>query len=77
MLALAARPFGAPQLTPPCYRRRNIDYKRMREICDQHEAYLMSDMAHISGLVGAQQLLAVGRSDPAARPAERCSLWQG
>mmetsp|Transcript_29782 Transcript_29782/g.75857 ORF Transcript_29782/g.75857 Transcript_29782/m.75857 type:complete len:495 (-) Transcript_29782:603-2087(-) len=32
---------------------RNIDYKRMREICDQHEAYLMSDMAHISGLVAA------------------------
>jgi glycine hydroxymethyltransferase len=28
---------------------RNIDYKRMREICNQHEAYLMSDMAHISG----------------------------
>ena len=33
------------------YTCRNIDYKRMREICDQHEAYLMSDMAHISGLV--------------------------
>mmetsp|Transcript_10267 Transcript_10267/g.22009 ORF Transcript_10267/g.22009 Transcript_10267/m.22009 type:complete len:499 (+) Transcript_10267:121-1617(+) len=32
---------------------RNIDYKRMREICDQHEAYLLSDMAHISGLVAA------------------------
>ncbi len=32
---------------------RNIDYKRMRAICDQHEAYLMSDMAHISGLVAA------------------------
>ncbi|KAJ9522634.1 hypothetical protein QJQ45_019717 [Haematococcus lacustris] len=32
---------------------RNIDYKRMREICDQHDAYLMSDMAHISGLVAA------------------------
>jgi glycine hydroxymethyltransferase len=32
---------------------RNIDYKRMRAICDQHEAYLLSDMAHISGLVAA------------------------
>uniref|UniRef100_A0A7S3QT21 Serine hydroxymethyltransferase n=1 Tax=Dunaliella tertiolecta TaxID=3047 RepID=A0A7S3QT21_DUNTE len=32
---------------------RNIDYKRMREICDQHSAYLLSDMAHISGLVAA------------------------
>ena len=28
---------------------RNIDYKRMRAICDQHDAYLLSDMAHISG----------------------------
>ncbi len=25
----------------------------MREICDQHDAYLLSDMAHISGLVAA------------------------
>jgi len=32
---------------------RNIDYKRMREVCDQHDAYLLSDMAHISGLVAA------------------------
>mmetsp|Transcript_2303 Transcript_2303/g.5902 ORF Transcript_2303/g.5902 Transcript_2303/m.5902 type:complete len:507 (+) Transcript_2303:19-1539(+) len=32
---------------------RHIDYKRMREICDQHSAYLLSDMAHISGLVAA------------------------
>ena len=32
---------------------RNIDYKRMREICDKTGAYLMSDMAHISGLVAA------------------------
>ena len=27
------------------------DYKTLREIADQHGAYLMSDMAHISGLV--------------------------
>ena len=32
---------------------RNYDYKRMREICDKCGAYLMSDMAHISGLVAA------------------------
>lgn len=28
---------------------RNIDYARMREIADKTGAYLMSDMAHISG----------------------------
>ena len=33
---------------------RNYDYKRMREICDKCGAYLMSDMAHISGLVAAE-----------------------
>lgn len=32
---------------------RNYDYKRMREICDKVGAYLMADMAHISGLVAA------------------------
>ena len=32
---------------------RNYDYARMREICDKCGAYLMSDMAHISGLVAA------------------------
>ena len=26
----------------------------MRSICDQHGAYMLSDMAHISGLVAAQ-----------------------
>ena len=30
---------------------RDWDYKTLREIADQHGAYLMSDMAHISGLV--------------------------
>mmetsp|Transcript_25152 Transcript_25152/g.32533 ORF Transcript_25152/g.32533 Transcript_25152/m.32533 type:complete len:409 (-) Transcript_25152:262-1488(-) len=30
---------------------RLIDYARMREIANQHNAYLLSDMAHISGLV--------------------------
>jgi len=32
---------------------RLIDYARIREICDQHKAWLLSDMAHISGLVAA------------------------
>lgn len=33
-----------------CY-PRFLDYKRFREICDKNSAYLMADMAHISGLV--------------------------
>jgi glycine hydroxymethyltransferase len=33
---------------------RYIDYARMREIADSVGAYLMVDMAHISGLVAAQ-----------------------
>ena len=32
---------------------RLIDYDRMREIADQHGAWLLADMAHISGLVAA------------------------
>jgi glycine hydroxymethyltransferase len=32
---------------------RLIDYARMREIADKANAYLLSDMAHISGLVAA------------------------
>jgi glycine hydroxymethyltransferase len=32
---------------------RNWDYKKMNEIANQVGAYLMSDMAHISGLVSA------------------------
>ncbi|CUM65065.1 uncharacterized protein PRCAT00002687001 [Priceomyces carsonii] len=32
---------------------RVIDYKRMREIADKVGAYLLADMAHISGLVAA------------------------
>ncbi|VDP10434.1 unnamed protein product, partial [Soboliphyme baturini] len=35
-----------------CY-SRHLDYKRFRDICDQVDAYLMADMAHISGLVAA------------------------
>ncbi|PWI75961.1 serine hydroxymethyltransferase [Purpureocillium lilacinum] len=33
---------------------RLIDYKRMREICDKVNAYMLADMAHISGLVAAK-----------------------
>ena len=32
---------------------RMIDYKRMKQIADSVGAYLMSDMAHISGMVAA------------------------
>merc|ERR1719317_831973 len=32
---------------------RHIDYPRMRAICDKVGAYLLADMAHISGLVAA------------------------
>lgn len=35
---------------------REIDYVRMRKIADDCGAYLMSDMAHISGLVAADVL---------------------
>ncbi|NXW67822.1 GLYC protein, partial [Hirundo rustica] len=35
-----------------CY-SRNLDYARMRKIADDNGAYLMADMAHISGLVAA------------------------
>ena len=32
---------------------RLIDYKKFREIADKVGAYLLVDMAHISGLIGA------------------------
>ncbi|KAI7821480.1 serine hydroxymethyltransferase [Kickxella alabastrina] len=35
---------------------RTIDYERMRAIADSVDAYLMADMAHISGLVAADVL---------------------
>ncbi|XP_069124280.1 LOW QUALITY PROTEIN: serine hydroxymethyltransferase-like [Argopecten irradians] len=35
-----------------CY-SRNLDYKRFREIANENDAYLMADMAHVSGLVAA------------------------
>lgn len=35
-----------------CY-SRCLDYKRFRQIADENGAYLMADMAHVSGLVAA------------------------
>jgi hypothetical protein len=32
---------------------RHYDYPRMRAVADKHNAYLLADMAHISGLVAA------------------------
>jgi len=34
---------------------REWDYQRLRKIADKHGAYLLSDMAHIGGLVAAQE----------------------
>ncbi|GER36086.1 serine hydroxymethyltransferase [Striga asiatica] len=34
---------------------RNWDYKRFRDIADKYRALLLCDMAHISGLVAAQE----------------------
>lgn len=36
-----------------CY-SRCLNYKRFREIADENNAYLFSDMAHVSGLVAAK-----------------------
>jgi glycine hydroxymethyltransferase len=44
---------------------RDWDYKKFREIADKHEAYLLADMAHISGLVAAGE---------AANPFEYCDI---
>ena len=35
-----------------CY-SRNLDYARFRSICDEIDAILLADMAHVSGLVAA------------------------
>lgn len=35
---------------------RHIDYERFRRVADQHKAYMMVDMAHISGLVAAKAM---------------------
>ncbi|KAF5306237.1 hypothetical protein FQA39_LY08935 [Lamprigera yunnana] len=53
-LAIAAKSFRPKMIIAgmSCYSRL-LDYKRFREICDSVDAYLFSDMAHISGLVAA------------------------
>ncbi|KAH8300924.1 hypothetical protein KR044_004718, partial [Drosophila immigrans] len=38
-----------------CYSRL-LDYGRFRKICDDVGAYLMADMAHVAGLVAAEQI---------------------
>ena len=48
---------------------RPIDYARMRKIADASKAYLLADMAHISGLVAA------GRFSGTAHPPMLLSLW--
>jgi len=35
---------------------RDWDYQALRKVADEHGAYLMADIAHISGLVAAQEL---------------------
>lgn len=35
---------------------RLIDYKRMREVADKVGAYLVTDMAHISGLIAGEAI---------------------
>lgn len=44
---------------------REWDYRRMRQIADEHGAYLLCDMAHISGLVATAE---------AASPFEWCDI---
>lgn len=44
---------------------REWDYARLRKIADQHGAYLLCDMAHISGLIAGQE---------AANPFEVCDV---
>lgn len=36
-----------------CY-SRCLDYKRFKEIAEENNAYLFSDMAHVAGLVAAE-----------------------
>lgn len=40
---------------------RHYDYPRMRAIADKSKAYLLADMAHISGLVAAGELSYLAR----------------
>lgn len=56
-LAEAAKTFR-PQIIIAgisCYSRL-LDYARFRQICDDVGAYLMADMAHVAGIVAAEQI---------------------
>lgn len=44
---------------------REFDYPRLRKIADQHNAYLLADIAHISGLVAGKE---------AANPFDYCDI---
>ncbi|KAM0675798.1 hypothetical protein GVAV_000573 [Gurleya vavrai] len=35
---------------------RDFDYKKLREICDENESFLMADIAHISGFVAVGEM---------------------
>ncbi len=50
---------------------RHYDYPRMRAIADKHKAFLLADMAHISGLVAA------GETPPCCPTSDelRCKCW--
>ena len=47
-----------------CY-PRNLDYARFRQIADENDAYVLADMAHVSGLVA---------SGVVANPFEFCDI---
>jgi glycine hydroxymethyltransferase len=53
-LAESARLFKPKMIVAgiSCY-SRNLDYKRFRDIADENGAYVLADMAHVSGLVAA------------------------
>lgn len=56
-LAEAAKAFR-PQIIIAgisCYSRL-LDYARFRQICDDVGAYLMADMAHVAGIVAAEEI---------------------
>lgn len=55
LLKTTCRNSNSPLFPSPgtsCY-SRNLDYARMKRIADENGAFLMADMAHISGLVAA------------------------
>ena len=58
---------------------RHYDYARMRAVADNHNATLLADMAHISGLVAAQEAqhvrLAVGSGTSATLGQPEAGYW--